>query len=51
MGEEAIHIRITLSPGDPLGEKFVRIKGELGLKNSVEVVRALISRYHLRREA
>jgi hypothetical protein len=51
MGEEEnLNIRVTLSSGNPVKAKFERIKGELGLKSSTEVVRALISRYRFKRE-
>lgn len=48
MEEKAIHMRLTLKPGNPQREKFVEIKEENGVYNNTEVLRLLIRRYRLK---
>ena len=44
MEEKAIHIRLDLSPGDPLRGEFIEIKDANGVVSNVEVLRLMIRR-------
>jgi len=49
MVEKAIHLRLDLYPGQPGYKKFCDIKEEIGVYNNIEVVRAALSKYNLKR--
>lgn len=49
MEEKPINIRVTLEEGDPVREKFEKIKAELGVVSNTDTVRSLISRFRLKR--